>query len=154
MSAPQSKKRIIFGLGSNLGNRDSNLKNAVLELEQKLFLQNIRQSKIFKNPAMLLPNSPPEWDLEFFNIAVSADIDLEFFSPEKILITIKEIEKNLQRFDGPKWSPREIDIDILLIEKTKIDLGNKLQIPHKDLENRDFFLITMEEIEPNWRCLF
>lgn len=140
--------RIIFGLGSNLGERNFYLNQAVLELTQQLFLTNSKTSQIFKNPAMLLPNSPQEWNCEFFNIAFSADINLQKFSPEKILEIVKKIEKKLGRKDLERWAPREIDIDILLIEGVKVDLGEKLKIPHRDLLNRDFFVKTVEEIEP------
>ena len=143
-----AKKRIIFGLGSNLGDRNFYLDEAVLELTQALFLTNSKTSSIFRNPAMLLPNSPKEWDVEFFNIAFSADIDVEKFSPEKILEIVKEIEKNLGRKERERWAPREIDIDILAIADLKIELGEKLTIPHRDLFNRDFFVNTVEEIEP------
>ncbi len=144
----QKKKRIVFGIGSNVGDRNVYLEKAELELTNQLFLTDTKISKIFKNPALLLPNSPPEWDVEFFNIAFAADIDLQKFPPQKILQIIKEIEKNIGRKDRGKWAPREIDIDILLIQDLKIDLGDNLQIPHRDLFNRDFFIKTVEEIEP------
>lgn len=143
-------KKIIFALGSNLGDKESNLKKAVSQLESRLFLVEIKQSNILKNPALLLPNSPPEWDQEFFNIAVSGQIDIEKFTPEKILEIVKEIEKDLGRIDRGRWSPREIDIDILLIENVKVDLGDKLKIPHPELLNRDFFVKTVSEIEPDF----
>ena len=139
--------RIIFGLGSNLGDRNFYLDEAVRELETQLFLTNSRKSKIFKNPAMLLPNSPRDWDREFFNIAFSADIDLQKFSPEKILEIVKKIEKKLGRMDREKWAPREIDVDILVIENLKIKIADKLTIPHPGLFKRDFFLMTVKEIE-------
>ena len=143
-------KRIVFGLGSNLGNRESYLDRAVAELELALFLVNLKRSKIFKNPAMLLPNSPKEWDREFFNIAISADVDLKKFSPEKILEIVKKIEKKLGRIDRERWAPREIDIDILAIEGLKIHIEHKLTIPHPGLLERDFFRQTVKEIEPNF----
>ncbi len=139
--------RIIFGLGSNLGDRNFYLDEAVRELETQLFLTNSRKSKIFKNPAMLLPNSPRDWDREFFNIAFSADIDLQKFPPEKILEIAKKIEKKLGRIDREKWAPREIDVDILAIENLKIKIADKLTIPHAGLFQRDFFLMTAKEIE-------
>ncbi len=143
-------KKIIFALGSNLGDKESNLKKAVSQLESRLSLIEIKQSNILKNPALLLPNSPLEWDQEFFNIALSGQIDIEKFTPEKILEIVKEIEKDLGRIDRGRWSPREIDIDILLIENVKVDLGDKLKIPHPELLNRDFFVKTVSEIEPDF----
>ena len=151
MNSPQTvTKKIIFGLGSNLGDKNFYLNEAVAKLEAELLLTNLKKSKILKNPALLLPNSPKEWDQEFFNIAVSADIDLEKFSPEKILEIVKKIEKYLGRQERDKWAPREIDIDILTIENLRIKLGEKLIIPHHDLLNRDFFLKTIKDIEPDW----
>ena len=143
-------KRIIFGIGSNLGNRALNLENATKLLAKNLQLKNIKTSQILENKALLKAGSPKEWDIDFFNIALSADVDLAQFSPEKILEIIKNIERELGRQDSLSWSPREIDIDILAIEDLIIDLGEKLQIPHKEIENRDFFKKTLQEIEPDW----
>jgi 2-amino-4-hydroxy-6-hydroxymethyldihydropteridine diphosphokinase len=141
--------RIIFGLGSNLGDKESYLKCAVSALEKQLLLTKIKKSSIFKNPALLLVDSPKEWNQEFFNIAVSADINLAEFPPLKILEIIKKIEQEIGRKDRGKWAPREIDIDILLIGDLKINIPDKLIIPHYDLLNREFFLHTIKEIEPD-----
>lgn len=139
-------KRIIFGLGSNLGDRELNLETAVKELEKSFSLSNLSQSKIFKNPALLLPNSPVEWNIEFFNIALSANVDIDKYSPQQILKEIKKIEKILGRQEREKWAPREIDIDILIIEDVEVKEDN-LIIPHQHLFERDFFIKTIEEIE-------
>lgn len=144
-------KRIIFGLGSNLGDKEEYLDIAVKELKKELSLLKIRRSSIFKNPAMLLPDSPSEWNQEFFNIAVSADIDIETFNPEKILEIVKKIEHKIGRKDRQRWAPREIDIDILMIEDLKVCIADKLIIPHYDLTNRDFFIKTIDEIEEGWK---
>lgn len=143
------KKRIIFGLGSNLGDREFYLNQAIKELTERLSLEQSKTSSIFKNPALLLPDSPKDWDQEFFNIAFSADINVEKFPPLKILEIVKEIEKKLGRQDRQRWAPREIDIDILLIEDLEVKIEDHLIIPHYDLLNRDFFLKTISEIEPN-----
>jgi len=142
------KKRIIFGLGSNLGDREFYLDEAVKQLTAELDLSNLRRSKILKNPAMLLLDSPKEWNREFFNIAFSADINLEKFSPQKILEIVKNCEKKLGRIDRERWAPREIDIDILAIEEMKFHIDHILTIPHPGLLQRDFFLKTVAEIEP------
>ncbi len=143
-------KKIVFGLGSNLGQKEANLGLACNELVSSLKLTSLKRSKVFKNPALLLPNSPPEWNLEFFNIAVSADIDCALFEPLKILEVIKNIEKKLGRADRPRWSPREIDIDILALGFDQIRLEQDLIIPHQGLFARDFFLETFREIEPDF----
>lgn len=147
-------KRIIFGLGSNLGDREFYLNQAMQELENQLFLNNCKKSNFLSNQALLLPHSPKEWDCDFLNLAFSADIDLEKFPPQKILEIVKKIEKKLGRKEREKWAPREIDIDILAIEKLQIKIGNELEIPHYDLMNRDFFIKTIEEIEPKFLTRF
>ena len=147
------QNRIIFGLGSNLGDRENNLALAVDALSIKLSLVNIKKSKILINKALLKPDAPKEWDLDFFNIAVSGDINLQNFSPEKILEITQSIEKQLGRQSNEfaiAWAPRKIDIDILAIDNLIIDLGDKLRIPHWALLERDFFYKPMTEIEPDW----
>ncbi len=144
------KKRIIFGLGSNLGLREKHISAAVKMLEKDLELSAIKQSEIFENPAMLLPDSPKEWNCDFFNIALSAAIDLTKFPPEKILEIVKEIEKKLGRKETQRWAPREIDIDILVIEGVQIHLDDKLTVPHPGLHKRDFFYKTVAQIEPDF----
>jgi len=149
--------KIIFGLGSNLGDRENNIAMAVDSLASQLSLANLKKSKILVNKALLKPDAPKEWDLDFFNIAVSADIDLQQFSPEKILEITQKIEKQIGRKRNEYkvlWAPREIDIDILAIDNLVIDLGKKLRIPHHALLERDFFLQTIAEIENEWLTKF
>jgi 2-amino-4-hydroxy-6-hydroxymethyldihydropteridine diphosphokinase len=141
-------KKIIFCLGSNIGDRNFYLQEAIKALQIKLGLVDLKQSSILENKALLLPNSPKEWDINFYNIAVSAHINLNKFPPLEILKIIKKIEIDLGRKDRGKWAPREIDIDIAVIDDLKIDQGETLQIPHLQLFKRDFFLKTIEEIEP------
>jgi len=141
-------KRIIFCLGSNLGNRQSYLDLAAQKLQEKLNLKNIKISSILKNEALLIPNSPEDWNIDFYNVALSANIDLENFLPLEILKIIQKIEADLGKINRGKWAPREIDIDIVAIDVLKIDCGEVLQIPHQELFNRDFFLNTIAQIEP------
>jgi 2-amino-4-hydroxy-6-hydroxymethyldihydropteridine diphosphokinase len=144
----QNFQKILFGIGSNLGDKNLNIFNAIDKLKNYLSLKNIKISTIYKNPAMLPPQAPSDWDKEFYNIAISADINLENFNPLKILEMIKKIEKEIGRKDSERWAPREIDIDILLIDEIFIAEKNILTIPHEGLFNRDFFYKTVEEIEP------
>ena len=142
---------IFFALGSNLGDRKDNIDKAISMLEQKLQIEIITISDIFVNNALLLEGSPPEWNLEFYNIVIKARINLDRFSPLEIITIIKKIENNLDRVNISRWSPRTIDIDILIIENIKIMQGEILTIPHKELHNRDFFLIPLNQIDKNWQ---
>lgn len=149
----KSPARIIFGLGSNLGDRKKNILQSIDFLELSLDLKSLKKSEFLANKALLKENAPKEWDLEFLNLALSADIDLQAFTPEKILEIIKKIETDIGRVLQPvgTWAPREIDIDILAIDDLIIDLDHKLHIPHPALLERDFFIKTFAEIEPDWR---
>lgn len=148
MENPQNFQKILFGIGSNLGDKNLHINNAINKLKYYLSLENIRISTIYKNPAMLPPQAPIEWNKEFYNIAISAEIDLKIFRPLKILEIIKKIEKEIGRKDSERWAPREIDIDILMIEELFFEEKNLLKIPHEGLLSRDFFYKTVEEIEP------
>lgn len=141
--------RIIFGLGSNLGNRLDNINNAVKFLENLLDLSRVKYSNIIENKAMLLPNSPQKWDLNFLNIVISADIDLEKYQPLEILNITQEIEKKIGRVKSQRWSPRVIDIDILAIDDYIIKIDEILTIPHLGIYDRDFFINGFREIESN-----
>lgn len=145
-------KKIIFGLGSNLGDRRNFLHLAITALTEELHLKNIKKSKIIENKALLLPGSPENWDKDFCNLVISADFDCpDFLSTEevkKILAIIKNIENKLGRQNRGKWSPREIDIDILAIDEMSINLGKILQIPHSQILHRKFCVDGFKEIEP------
>lgn len=146
------KKIIAFNLGSNVGNREKNLNLAISNLINDFGLTDVKKSRIFESKAMLLEDSPKEWDKKFYNLSLCAKISLDRFPPEKIISKIKMIEKEVGRIERGKWSPREIDIDILLIEGVKInDTKENIVIPHYDLENREFFVKTLEEVLPDWK---
>lgn len=138
--------QLVLGLGSNLGHRKKYLENAISQLQEKLLLKDVKKSKIIENKALLLPNSPASWDIDFLNIVIAAEIDLEQFLPEDILKIIKQIEQDLGRKQSPRWAPREIDIDILAIDNLQIKITDKLTIPHKDLFNREFFIDGFAEV--------
>jgi 2-amino-4-hydroxy-6-hydroxymethyldihydropteridine diphosphokinase len=140
-----TNKKIVFVLGSNIGNREFYLENAIKNLTIELELTNIKTSQTLENKAMLLPNSPKEWNIDFLNQALSGNINLDNLPPLKILEITKKIEINLGRQNRGKWAPREIDIDIALIEDLKIDLP-ELKIPHPGVFDREFFKKTILEI--------
>lgn len=133
--------KIILGLGSNQGDRFSALKNAIALLAHHL--SDIKLSSIYESPALLLPDSPPEWNVAFLNMALSGETNL---SPEDFLIAIKAIEKKMGRGENyPKWSPRVIDIDILLYGDASYQ-SDTLTIPHPLINEREFVFLPMSDL--------
>ncbi len=134
--------QIILGIGSNLGDRLSYLNQAVEALD---FL-NIRNiSSIYENDAVLPEHAPEEWNLPFLNMAVFGDTKEDLHT---VLNKIKEIEQKLGRdLFAPRWSPREIDIDILLADISSTN--ETCWVPHKELLNRTFALVPAREIAGN-----
>lgn len=138
------KREVILGLGSNVGDRREMLRLAVAELAK--YLENIRVSHIFESEALLPKNAPTEWNMPYYNMAVAGKTSL---APLELLRTVKQIEQELGRKKFGHWCPRKIDIDILGMEDVVID-SEELQVPHKEMLKRNFVLIGMAEIAPNW----
>ena len=138
---------IYLSIGTNLGERESNLKRAIDELESsggKL----IESSSIYKTSA---------WgnaDLnEFLNIVIRFGHDA---SPNELLKIIKEIETrmgrevNAQPLNSKRnYQNRIIDIDILYYDQKVID-NEELNVPHLQLHLRRFVLEPLREIAPRF----
>jgi 2-amino-4-hydroxy-6-hydroxymethyldihydropteridine diphosphokinase len=134
----------VIGIGTNLGNKIANIKDAIKLVSEKLNV--IKISTLYKSEALLKPEHPKEWDRSFLNMALLIKFNAE---PEELLEILKLIELKMGRNKNyPTWSPRIIDLDILIAENLTIDISN-LQIPHRDFFNRDFALIPAAEIAPD-----
>lgn len=136
---------LILGLGSNLNDKMANLSSAILMIEQDIMAITAKSS-IYQSKALLKDNAKSDWDIDFFNMAV---IGYCVHSEMDILAKIKLIEKKIGRIDRGIWAPREIDIDILAYGDICFE-SEVLQIPHKELLNRDFAFLPLTEIAPNW----
>jgi len=130
-------RRAFIGLGSNLGDRLSNILFSIKEI------QKIRGVK-FKQVSGLYVTEPVGYvhQNEFLNAVVELGISI---NPENLLGELIKIEKRMGRTREVKWGPRIIDLDILLIE-TKVSKTGKLILPHKELANRRFVLVPLQEI--------
>lgn len=132
--------RVVIGLGSNLGDRHKNLALAVGELG---FID--KTSSIIQTKALLLSDSPPEWDIKYLNQVASGDFD---GTPLELLTLLKQVEVKLGRPENHlRYSPRIIDLDILIFGDLRIEETN-LKIPHPEFWNRDFCHKLAYEIEP------
>lgn len=129
---------IYLGLGSNLGDRKTQLREAIEHLQDK-GVQCLRTSPVIETPALLPDNAPWEWNQPFLNLAIECTYD---GTPEQLLEHILTIQNSLGRANKSRWSPRPIDIDILLWGDDVIST-DRLTIPHKDLHLRHFVLTPL-----------
>lgn len=83
---------------------------------------------------------------EFFNAVIKIRTN---YVPKKLFNALKEIEKQVGRNKTSRWGPREIDLDILFYNNL-IYSDDEITIPHKDLLNRDFVLVPLNEIAPEF----
>ena len=67
-----------------------------------------------------------------------------------LLNQLKKIEKNMGRKEVARWGPRIIDLDIIDWNGEKIDT-NEVKIPHPEMYNRNFVLIPLADIEPEYK---
>lgn len=125
-------------LGSNLGQKRSNLRKA-LALLKKSGIRLLRLSSLYQTEPVEIQDQP--W---FYNQVVEIEAN---FSPLELLKSIKKIEQRMGRKGSIPKAPRKIDIDILLAEE-KVVKTKELVIPHPGLEKRNFVLIPLCEIAP------
>jgi len=134
---------VYFSLGSNLGNRLSNLENALIEIKKSIGTI-VSCSSVYSTEAIGF-----ETDNDFLNICVKCHTK---HNPEEILLKIGTIENELGRIrnKNERYSSRTIDIDIILFNNCQIQ-SEKLQIPHSQYQNRLFVLLPLLEIGPKLR---
>jgi 2-amino-4-hydroxy-6-hydroxymethyldihydropteridine diphosphokinase len=131
---------VFLAFGSNLGNREHYLNDAVKEVEVKIGPVH-NKSTIYETT----PWTNQETQMDYLNQVVQVFTNLK---PLDVLQTILKIEKNLGRKSREKWESREIDIDILLYDNI-IYNKNSLVIPHPHMHLRSFVLTPLCEIAPD-----
>jgi len=133
---------VAFGLGSNLGGRLQNLREAVEKLEYSGFIIE-KKSNVFETEPWGVIDQP-----SFLNACVKAKVDKQI-SPEEILKIIKKTESDMGRVESTRYGPRIIDIDLLIIDSI-IYNSDFLSVPHKEIFNRAFVLYPLSDVFPDW----
>lgn len=127
-------------LGSNLGNRKEILDKAIELIIQKIGII-ISQSKDYETKPWGVTDQP-----DFLNLAITIHTKLK---PLEILEQTQVIENQLGRVRKEKWGARLIDIDLIFYGNEIIDEPN-LKVPHPLMQERDFALIPLAEIAPDF----
>ena len=133
--------RVFISLGSNMGDRLSNIQQAVSSLSMHSQINLVKTSSFYETEPW--GNKNQEW---FLNAAIALDTDL---SCKELLAYCQNIEVQLGRIrkQGDKWSQRAIDIDILMYDDKIIPLGDELTVPHPLMHLRAFVLVPMLEVK-------
>ena len=135
--------RVYLSIGSNTGDRESNIAQAISAIEVPRENYNLASASFYLTEPLY--NLNQEY---FINTVVGLDSDL---NPFQLLDFVKGIEHMLGRRKTVKRNmPRTIDIDIL-IHGSSIMETKELSIPHPGLINRKFVLIPFDEIAPDFK---
>ena len=133
--------QVYLGLGTNLGNKEANLKAALEEIRKR----------VGEVTSLSAFHASEPWGFEsensFLNAVCCVSTDL---APMELLHVTQEIERSLGRLKKSVngiYSDRIIDIDILLYDDWHIDTP-ELTIPHPLMWERDFVMIPLREIAP------
>ena len=132
--------RAFIGIGSNLGERKDNYREACDKISA------LPQTRIVKASSMY--ESEPLGDATTWFINGVIEIETEF-TADQLLKQLQAIETTMgrKRVKGKKWGSRIMDLDILLFGKEVIE-KRALKVPHPELQNRRFVLVPLSELAP------
>jgi len=133
------KEHIVYlALGTNLGDRPANLKQAIAALTPQMEVK--AKSQVYETPPWGFEDQP-----KFLNQVIKANTYLD---PEPLLKHLKRLEVALGRKESFPNGPRLIDMDILFYDDLVMEKPS-LVLPHPRLHERGFVLLPLLEIAPN-----
>ena len=129
--------KVYVAFGSNMGEKETYIQNAVKEFKDSIYFRNIKISDLFYSK----PYGGVEQE-DFINGILEVETMLE---PFELLEILHEFEEKAGRIRIQHWGPRTLDLDIIFYDDLILD-EKELQIPHKDMINRDFVLIPLAQL--------
>lgn len=133
-------ERVAIALGSNLGNSQQTLADALHTLANTSGIWLHAHSHYYQTVAV----GPPQPD--YINACALLSTD---FDPHTLLTTLLAIERQFGRVRRERWSARLLDLDLLLFDNQHITAPT-LQVPHPRMRERAFVLVPLAEIAPDW----
>ena len=134
---------IYFGIGTNLGNREENLRKAVELLHERVG-ECIACSSVYRSAPQGFVS-----ENEFANVVAVCQT---IHSPEEVLLITQQIEREMGRTEksvNGVYHDRVIDIDLLQARGDEAirRSGERLTLPHPRMQERDFVMIPLREVE-------
>ena len=130
---------VYLALGTNMGNRNANLKAAINNLTPQMSVKS--RSSVYETPPWGFVEQAP-----FLNQVLMVTT---YLVPETLLSHLKRLETALGRIPNFQNGPRLIDLDILFFDDLVTDTL-RLTIPHPRLQERAFVLVPLAEIAPDF----
>jgi 2-amino-4-hydroxy-6-hydroxymethyldihydropteridine diphosphokinase len=132
---------VFLGLGSNTGDRIGYIESALEKLEfgRKIVIR--KRSAVYETEPWGIRNQN-----RFLNMVIKAETLL---APGELYEFIKMTESETGRKKRDRWHEREIDIDVLFYGNVVFS-NEKITVPHREIQNRKFVLVPMNEIEPDF----
>ncbi|WP_269538799.1 2-amino-4-hydroxy-6-hydroxymethyldihydropteridine diphosphokinase [Cerasicoccus fimbriatus] len=136
--------RAFLGLGSNLGDRQATLLDAIQRLQQTDGIQDCRCSSFYETA----PVGPVQQG-DYLNAVVEIKTSLE---PMELFQSCQRLEKQADRVREVRWGPRTLDIDILAFDDVSLN-SPELTLPHAEACRRAFVLVPWAELAPDFMLL-
>jgi 2-amino-4-hydroxy-6-hydroxymethyldihydropteridine diphosphokinase len=129
-----------IGIGSNVGDKARQCEQGISEIQKLDRHRLLARSSLYKTQP--IGYTEQDW---FINLVIK--IETEMDAPA-LLSSLKEIESRLGRVETLRWGPRTIDLDILFFNDHQIQT-DELTVPHPLIQDRQFVLVPLAEIDPN-----
>lgn len=130
---------ILLGLGSNLGDREQQLQQALKRLTALADIRVAAVSNIYETKPVGDTDQP-----DFLNMAAMVETTL---TPIELLKRCLSVETDMGRVRTRRWGPRIIDVDLLIYNEIAVETS-ELRLPHPEIANRSFVLIPLKDIAP------
>jgi 2-amino-4-hydroxy-6-hydroxymethyldihydropteridine diphosphokinase len=132
---------VFISLGSNLGDREANLRKAIILITELENYLPVKISGFYSTAAWGKTDQP-----DFLNAVIEIQTQQ---SPEILMKNLLRLENEMGRVRDDHWGPRLIDMDILFYGN-QICRSETLIIPHPELHKRKFVLVPLHEIAPEF----
>ncbi len=132
-------ERVFVSLGSNLGDRQANLEQALRLLASEA-VHVVRRSSWYETDPVGYADQPA-----FLNLVVEVRTILE---PRALLLRAHAVEAALGRVRTIRWGPRAVDVDLLLYGRRVVEEPD-LVVPHPRMRERAFVLVPLHEVAPD-----
>lgn len=136
--------KAVLGIGTNIGDRQANIENALESLALVPGVELLRNSSLYETAPWGYTEQP-----DFYNIVTEIETTL---SPSALLGVCLGIEAAMGRVRELKNGPRVIDIDVLVYEGVKSNT-QELILPHPRIGERDFVLVPLKELYDDMNVL-